>query len=177
MDYNKIYLSIIRHAKSQTRSKCLGYYESHHIIPKSLGGSNKKENLVLLTAREHFLCHYLLVKMHKNNKLYYNKMLHAFVLLKGSNRYQSRYVNSRLYESLKKEYAVIRSEVRTDKPMSAEQKQKISQTMKGHILSSETKMKISEKAKTRVRKPWSDEYKKRHSEIMKEKHRWQNIAG
>ena len=34
----------------------IGYYEKHHIQPKSLGGSNKKENLVRLTAREHFIC-------------------------------------------------------------------------------------------------------------------------
>lgn len=43
------------------RSKGDGkYYEKHHIIPKWMGGSDKKENLVLLTAREHYLCHYLL---------------------------------------------------------------------------------------------------------------------
>lgn len=39
------------------------YYENHHIIPRSLNGSNSSENLVLLTAREHFICHWLLVKI------------------------------------------------------------------------------------------------------------------
>jgi len=40
-----------------------GYYEEHHIVPKSLGGSNERKNIIKLTAREHFLCHKLLVKM------------------------------------------------------------------------------------------------------------------
>ncbi len=36
------------------------YYEKHHIIPRSLGGSNKNNNLILLTPEEHYLCHSLL---------------------------------------------------------------------------------------------------------------------
>ena len=38
------------------------YYETHHIIPKSLGGSNDKSNLVQLTPEEHYLAHYYLWK-------------------------------------------------------------------------------------------------------------------
>jgi len=50
-------------AKNQNRSRNTGvYYESHHIIPKSEGGSNIVENLILLTAREHFLAHWLLYR-------------------------------------------------------------------------------------------------------------------
>ena len=59
--YTKIYFSII--ASAQSRAPIIGYVEEHHIIPKSLGGSNHKENLVKLTAREHFICHWLLTKM------------------------------------------------------------------------------------------------------------------
>lgn len=43
------------------------YYESHHIIPKWMGGSDDDSNLVLLTAREHYLAHYLLF-MHYRDK-------------------------------------------------------------------------------------------------------------
>ena len=39
-----------------------GYQEKHHIIPKSLGGSNSKYNLVALTPKEHFIIHILLCK-------------------------------------------------------------------------------------------------------------------
>lgn len=44
-----------------------GYFEKHHIIPKCLGGTNDFSNLVCLTAREHFICHLLLVKITTGN--------------------------------------------------------------------------------------------------------------
>jgi hypothetical protein len=62
--YRTWYRSIIHEVFSRSKEDGI-YYEKHHIIPKSLGGSNKKPNLVLLTAREHFLCHWLLTKMCK----------------------------------------------------------------------------------------------------------------
>jgi len=72
MNYKKIYDSIIKNAKSEIRIKHNGiYYEKHHIFPKCLGGSDEKENLVLLTAREHFICHKLLIYIYDNNKLIY----------------------------------------------------------------------------------------------------------
>lgn len=67
--YTRLYNSIIQNAKSRpvsTRKEAtalLGVVERHHIIPKSLGGGNDKDNLVFLTCREHLLCHRLLVKM------------------------------------------------------------------------------------------------------------------
>ena len=104
MNYHKIYDQIILKAKEELRSKNGEiYYESHHILPRSLGGNNKKENLVLLTAREHFLCHLLLVKIHKDDPENYLKMLRAFIMMSTSkNKKQSeRYTNSRIYESIK----------------------------------------------------------------------------
>ncbi len=56
--YTHWYYSIIQ--KPQTKT---GYTESHHVIPKSLGGSDDCTNIVKLTAKEHFICHLLLVKM------------------------------------------------------------------------------------------------------------------
>lgn len=40
-------------------------YEIHHIIPRSLGGSNKKDNLVKLTLKEHHTAHKYLAKMYE----------------------------------------------------------------------------------------------------------------
>jgi len=54
------YFGIINHRINNTPD---GYTEQHHILPKCLGGTNNKSNLVRLTAREHFVCHLLLVKM------------------------------------------------------------------------------------------------------------------
>jgi hypothetical protein len=58
--YTIWYYSIISNRQNNPSD---GYTEKHHIIPKSLGGSNKKENLVNLTAREHFVCHRLLMRL------------------------------------------------------------------------------------------------------------------
>ena len=61
MNYISVYNSIIYNRKSNAIS---GYTESHHIIPRSLGGDNSKDNLVNLSAREHFIAHLLLAKIH-----------------------------------------------------------------------------------------------------------------
>jgi hypothetical protein len=49
MNYIKIYNDLVNYAKSQILSNNT-YVERHHIIMKSLGGSNKN-NLVTFTAR------------------------------------------------------------------------------------------------------------------------------
>lgn len=59
--YTIWYHNIIRNAT--LRGKIDEYTERHHIIPKCFGGSNNSKNLVILTAREHFICHRLLIKM------------------------------------------------------------------------------------------------------------------
>lgn len=171
--YTKWYFSIIENAKHRTIS---GYVERHHIIPRSIGGSNSKKNIISLSAREHFICHVLLTKMLNKHTSEYKKMLHAIMFFKGMNAHQKRYINSKLYECLKTQYAVIRSKARKGVSLSEEHKQKISSSMKGHKVSDEAKLIISEKAKVRKRKPFSDEYKKRLSEIMKERHRWKNAT-
>ena len=58
--YTIWYYNIINRAKNRTLT---GYKERHHIIPKSLRGADTKENLVDLTAKEHYICHGLLCKM------------------------------------------------------------------------------------------------------------------
>jgi hypothetical protein len=70
MNYLNIYTSIIENAKSVNRKRIkLEYFEKHHIVPKCIGGTNDATNLVLLTAKEHFICHHLLTKIYNNPKL------------------------------------------------------------------------------------------------------------
>lgn len=97
--YSKLYFNIIDNALS--RNSIDYYVESHHIHPKSLGGSDSKENLVNLTAREHFICHYLLTKFTIGQDKY--KMLCAFQAMGNliSKFTHHRYVNSRLFEHSK----------------------------------------------------------------------------
>ena len=61
--YTDWYISII--IKAQQRLLTDVYFEKHHILPRSfrMGGETDKANLVNLTAREHLICHKLLVKM------------------------------------------------------------------------------------------------------------------
>lgn len=69
MNYQKVYSNLIERARTQNRVRSSEvYYESHHIVPKCMGGSNKKENLVLLTAREHFICHWLLTLIYPEHR-------------------------------------------------------------------------------------------------------------
>ena len=64
------------------------YHERHHIIPKCLGGSNKKDNLIDLFAREHFEAHRLLAKENsENRKLLFAWTCMAFVRRKDTGRY------------------------------------------------------------------------------------------
>lgn len=82
------------------------YGEHHHIMPRSLGGTDKDENIVKLTAREHFICHWLLVKMYKKGSIERKKMLCAFWKMKQSpTKSQKRYLNSRAYEKLRIEFS------------------------------------------------------------------------
>ena len=61
MDYAAIYDDLITRALGRSRH---GYMERHHIVPKCLGGGNREENLVYLTAKEHFIAHKLLVRIY-----------------------------------------------------------------------------------------------------------------
>ena len=64
MDYQKHYDLLINRGKQR---KLDGYKEIHHILPKCLGGTDDLENLVELTAEEHFVAHQLLVKIYPNS--------------------------------------------------------------------------------------------------------------
>lgn len=101
MNYKKIYDAIIEKAKLDNRIKGVVYYESHHIVPKSLGGSNCKENRVLLTAKEHFVCHRLLVKIYKNDSKKYLSMLNALHMMRASHSLHQRVTNARVFAQVK----------------------------------------------------------------------------
>lgn len=68
MNYSRIYNNIIALGKTRTLPEDT-YTEKHHVIPKCLGGDNSKDNLVKLTAREHYVVHWLLVKIYPGNPL------------------------------------------------------------------------------------------------------------
>ena len=126
MNYEKIYNQIVIRAKNRIL-EC--YTEKHHIIPRCMGGSDDKENLVELTAREHFICHRLLVNMYPNN----NKLKFAlWAMCNMKSKRQNRYVpSSRIYEFIKLEVIKIISENKKGVKLTEEHKRKTSETLKG----------------------------------------------
>lgn len=106
MNYKKIYRNLI-----DKRRKCIpiGYAEKHHIVPRSLGGTDDDDNLVLLTAREHFIAHLLLVKIHENTQNYHKMLKAFFMMLVCESGNQQRYNTSRKFEVMRKEYAIAKS--------------------------------------------------------------------
>jgi len=101
MNYKNVYDSIIDKALER-KLDVNTYYEKHHIIPKCLGGLDVNENLVYLTAREHYICHRLLIDIHKNNVENYTKVLQAFMPMRAKSKYhEERVTNSKMYEKVK----------------------------------------------------------------------------
>lgn len=90
--YTRWYCNIIAAADALQPIRLIVSHEhhKHHIVPKSLGGDDASENVVLLTLREHYVCHLLLVKM--TDGLARSKMVFAFFRFspKGSNVSSSR---------------------------------------------------------------------------------------
>ena len=141
--YERWYYSIIDKAQSQLRSKnCEVYYENHHIIPKSLGGLDVEENMVLLTGREHFICHWLLYKFSEGNDKH--KMAHAWFMMYQFSKFdKSRYSNSLSYEVARKAHSNAVSENLRGIPRTEEVKQKISESNRGKKKSVEHCEKLS----------------------------------
>lgn len=101
MEYSKVYYNIIERGKTRgcDKKKLKGYYEAHHIIPKCMGGVDSKDNLVLLTAKEHFICHLLLEKIYPNEK---GLALAAYRLIYGNEEFRKEIrVNSKTISDVK----------------------------------------------------------------------------
>lgn len=136
MNYKSVYNQII--LRAQTRI-LVGYKERHHIIPKCLGGDNSKTNLVDLTAREHYIVHWLLIRIYPNN----SKLANAFWRMSTSKKFK---LTSRMYQEAKNSQAKATSKLHKGKIVSQETGLKISNRKIGKKLSplsETTKNKIS----------------------------------
>ncbi len=150
--YTTWYFNIIENAKSRPIPEC--YTEKHHIIPKCMSG----KEVVILTAREHFICHWLLTKMTTGkNKA---KMWWGFnrMLMKGTSSQDRYYPNSKTYK-------LLREHSNTYNPMyCSDNKKKVSEALLGITRSAETRQKISNFQKGRVK---SDKTRQKISNTMK----------
>lgn len=71
MNYYHVYDKLIQKRRECPLDTEHQYCEEHHILPKCIGGTDDSENLICLTAREHYIAHLLLAKAYNNYKLYY----------------------------------------------------------------------------------------------------------
>ena len=171
--YEKWYKDITNRGQSRITNERT---ESHHIIPKCLGGADDKSNLTNVTLREHFICHWLLTKIHYGKERH--QLLKALWMMKAENQNQTRYktkITSRVYATLKEEYIKLQSIKVTGKgngfygkTHTLEARKRISEANKGRVPPQEEieKMKLA-LAKRREqgikRATYSDEYKKERS--------------
>lgn len=107
--YTKWYFNIINSRKERI-FELNEYFESHHIIPKSIGGTNRKDNIIKLTAKEHFVCHRLLVKMTEGKEKL--KMSYALkCMMNQENKHQKRHkISGRHYQQIILEIKKVLSE-------------------------------------------------------------------
>ena len=102
--------------------------ELHHIIPRCMGGTDDPINLIQLTAREHFLAHYLLTKIYPSE----HKLVYALLCMIRDPHSKRRYT-SRVYEIAKKQFSKM---------------QRVRQTENNMMWTESAKKKISERMKT-----------------------------
>ena len=115
-----------------------GYCEVHHIVPRSLGGSDDVDNLIRLTARQHFVAHWMLARALGGSAS------RAFFMMSNFGKYGK--VNSTTYAIARQEYAEQVSQQLKGKPsqcpFSEETKQKMREAKLGRSLREETKQKL-----------------------------------
>lgn len=100
MNYQKHYQKLIERGKN--RIYC-GYVEIHHIVPKCLGGSDDKSNLVALTPEEHYVAHQLLMKIYPGN----------YALVKAAAMMVADRKSNKLYGWIRKQLSIAMSDLQS----------------------------------------------------------------
>lgn len=188
--YKRWYYNIIKNAINRDNNR---YVEKHHIIPRCIGGTDYRENIVSLTAREHFLCHLLLTRMTTGKVK--QAMYWAVGKFAQENKNQNRKFTSWEYQKIRESISIARKGTKhseeTRKKISnkakgrtpwnkgitgivhsEESNKKRSATMTGRLKSKETKLKISEGKKGHK----SGMTGKKHSEETLQKMRLSALA-
>ena len=139
MQYKKQYDILIERAR--VRGSPVGYREQHHIVPRCIGGGDEKENLVYLTAKEHYVAHHLLYMHYKTPQLAY-----AWFSMTWRSDNQERHITSNQYERAKRVMAeAARERIIKSNPMDVPMYR---QKVINHLLSAENQKRIRETSNT-----------------------------
>ena len=151
--YKELYFKIINRSIGRTLN-C--YTEDHHIIPRSMGGTDESFNLVALTAKEHYVCHLLLVKFTFGDSK--SKMAKAVWMMKGKNNREN--YSSKMYAKLQELCSLEQSNRSLEMWSNKEFRNEMILKKIGRVNSEFTKIKMSESAKLRHKmNPLSEESK------------------
>lgn len=191
--YSGWYRSICE--RSHKRDSHIDQIHRHHVVPKciwpkDLPGRDDPSNIVSLTAREHFVCHWLLTKM-VSNETDLKKLNHALGRMNSNKSLSSRqyqrcqiahrqammgvnhwcYGKKQSLEHVEKRMKNRRST--KGRPLSEEHKRKLSAALTGRKLSKEHREKMS-RNRTKEKHPmWgrrhTDETKRKISETKTRK--------
>lgn len=100
MDYKKLYEDFIESRKTRILEDNT-YTETHHIVPKCLGGTNEFSNLVRLTYREHYIAHLILTRIYKTH----SGIQYGFLCMLRKHPTGERILTSKMYETIKKNFS------------------------------------------------------------------------
>ena len=92
--YNVWYFNITAQAQLRNVAE---KYEIHHIVPRSLGGTDEPNNLVKLTLKEHLVVHHLLTKITMGEDRV--KMIYSFNMMSNFKKY-----NGKKYTKIREEF-------------------------------------------------------------------------
>lgn len=140
MDYLKHYNLLVEKAENRVTED---YSEKHHIIPKCIGGSNDKSNVVELTPEEHYVAHQLLVKIYPGN---HSLVFAAHMMTAGRNC-------NKTYGWLRRLHVEALREINTGRKITEETRIKMSISKKGKPgmrHTEETKIKIGKSSSGRT---------------------------
>lgn len=180
--YKKTYFRIITNSLLRETPSLIT--EKHHIVPLSLNGKDTKDNIAILTLKEHFICHRLLIKFTQGKNK--SKMAKALWLMSSQGKYNTSrkfYFARELYQKYQSEIAKsiwnrpgykeshkgTKGYKHTDEAkLKSSEAAKRTRNFTGHKHSDESKLKISLAQKGRKRIPLTEETKLKISAALKQ---------
>lgn len=103
MNYKSIYTKLCDKGKIKVKEPDT-FYERHHIIPRSFGGNNSTENITVLTLKEHYIAHRLLVALYPESIKMQLALWNMCNISPSNAKYERYKPSARIYDRLRSDY-------------------------------------------------------------------------